>query len=526
MEPTFRLLRVRGIPVGAHWTWPVAFAVVAWTLARSVFPSAYPGLGTGAHLLMAVAATAPAVRVGGAPRAGPRGGRPPGGDAGRPGSPCGCWAGCPTWAGRPAPRARSCGWRPPGPAVSLVLAGALADGVGRGRAPRLAGGRARRPRVRGPPQPGGGRLQPDPGPAPRRRADPAGVAVAPPGRPAGRHPLGRPGRARPSASPWWSSASSNLWAGARLLGVGLVVLGGFLRAGGVVRAGRRPHPPPTSSGLTAADVMASDPGVVLNDTPVARLVEHPPTPERTGYPVLGGGRLLGVVVLASARRVRPRRAGRPPGGGRHDAPRRHPHGRRRRSRPRRRSTGSTAATPPGRWSWSTTVASSASSTRTTSPAPSTAPRRARRPAPPAPGRAAEAGPCGRAGEGRRRGHRVAGTGSGLAAGGGGVPRHRGRAVPAAYVVVAPGPVVDVTGDVSVAGVADHPAARPLPGPERRAPAHERPRGPRRRGPGRPPARARGRGRGRPCEPTTRRCPGRPGSWPRRPPPAPRACRRR
>ncbi len=57
VKPTLRLLRLRGIPVDAHWTWPVAFAVVAWTLAASVFPSAYPGVGGLGHGLMAIVAT-------------------------------------------------------------------------------------------------------------------------------------------------------------------------------------------------------------------------------------------------------------------------------------------------------------------------------------------------------------------------------------------------------------------------------------------------------------------------------------
>ncbi len=102
----------------------------------------------------------------------------------------------------------------------------------------------------------------------------------------------------------------NLWAGVGVMGVWLVVLGGFLlRASSSEQAdaGTRHG----LEGLTAGDVMASDPGVVLDDTPVARLLDHPPTPERSGYPVLGGGRLLGVVALASARSVPSReRAGR------------------------------------------------------------------------------------------------------------------------------------------------------------------------------------------------------------------------
>ena len=86
------------------------------------------------------------------------------------------------------------------------------------------------------------------------------------------------------------------------MGVWMVLLGGFLlrAASSELDEARTRH---RLTGLTASDVMASDPGVVLHDTPVARLVDNPPAPERTGYPVLGGGRLMGVVVLAHARRV-------------------------------------------------------------------------------------------------------------------------------------------------------------------------------------------------------------------------------
>ncbi len=94
----------------------------------------------------------------------------------------------------------------------------------------------------------------------------------------------------------------DLWAGSPLLGLWLVVLGAFLlRAASSELADARTRD--RLDGLTAADVMASDPGVVLNDTPVARLVDHPPAPVRSGYPVIGGGRLLGVVVLDHARQV-------------------------------------------------------------------------------------------------------------------------------------------------------------------------------------------------------------------------------
>lgn len=54
LAPSFTLLKVRGIRIGAHWSWLVVFGLVSWSLARSVFPFAYPGLGGTAYLVMAV----------------------------------------------------------------------------------------------------------------------------------------------------------------------------------------------------------------------------------------------------------------------------------------------------------------------------------------------------------------------------------------------------------------------------------------------------------------------------------------
>lgn len=51
------LFRVRGVPVKVGWSWLVIFLLVLWSLATSFFPATYPGLGTGAYLLMAAAAT-------------------------------------------------------------------------------------------------------------------------------------------------------------------------------------------------------------------------------------------------------------------------------------------------------------------------------------------------------------------------------------------------------------------------------------------------------------------------------------
>ncbi len=300
MKPTFRLLRLRGIPVGAHWTWPVAFAIVAWTLARSVFPSAYPGVGGAGNLVMAVTATgllflAVVLHELAHALVARREGMPVHGIT--------LWllGGVSDVGGRARSPGQELRVAASGPVVSLVLAAALAGlaawGEGRGwpesvhgvveyvarlnvvvaafnliPALPLDGGRILRAWL--------WRRQRDLLAATRsgaRAGQAFGLTLVVVG-------------------------VLDLWAGAGLVGLWLVILGAFLlrAASSELADARTRH---RLDGLTAADVMASDPGVVLNDTPVARLVAHPPAPERTGYPVLGGGRLLGVVVLAHARQV-------------------------------------------------------------------------------------------------------------------------------------------------------------------------------------------------------------------------------
>lgn len=56
MESTFRLLRVRGIPIGAHWSWLLVFAIVVWSLVQALFPATYPGLNGSSYLVMGAAA--------------------------------------------------------------------------------------------------------------------------------------------------------------------------------------------------------------------------------------------------------------------------------------------------------------------------------------------------------------------------------------------------------------------------------------------------------------------------------------
>ena len=56
LDSTFTFLRVRGIPIGAHWTWLLIAALVTWSLGARLFPSAYPDLSSTAHWVMAAVA--------------------------------------------------------------------------------------------------------------------------------------------------------------------------------------------------------------------------------------------------------------------------------------------------------------------------------------------------------------------------------------------------------------------------------------------------------------------------------------
>ena len=58
LHSTITLGRVRGIALGIHWTWLIVFALIAWSLAASVFPDAEPGLSDGEYWALGVGATA------------------------------------------------------------------------------------------------------------------------------------------------------------------------------------------------------------------------------------------------------------------------------------------------------------------------------------------------------------------------------------------------------------------------------------------------------------------------------------
>jgi len=58
MGSSFRIIKVRGISIGAHWSWLLVFGLVSWSLSSELFPRAYPELGQRSYLVMGIAAAA------------------------------------------------------------------------------------------------------------------------------------------------------------------------------------------------------------------------------------------------------------------------------------------------------------------------------------------------------------------------------------------------------------------------------------------------------------------------------------
>jgi Zn-dependent protease len=56
VRDSFTIGRIAGISVGVNWSWLIVFALIAWTLATSIFPSTNPGLGDGSYVAMALIA--------------------------------------------------------------------------------------------------------------------------------------------------------------------------------------------------------------------------------------------------------------------------------------------------------------------------------------------------------------------------------------------------------------------------------------------------------------------------------------
>src|SRR5688500_7058617 len=56
MESSFRLIRIRGIDIGANWSWLLIFAVLVYSLSTRLFPSASPGLPASTYWVMGAVA--------------------------------------------------------------------------------------------------------------------------------------------------------------------------------------------------------------------------------------------------------------------------------------------------------------------------------------------------------------------------------------------------------------------------------------------------------------------------------------
>lgn len=56
MQNSFRLLKIKGISIEAHWSWLLIFGLVIYSLASSLFPATYPGLSVNTYWSIAVIA--------------------------------------------------------------------------------------------------------------------------------------------------------------------------------------------------------------------------------------------------------------------------------------------------------------------------------------------------------------------------------------------------------------------------------------------------------------------------------------
>ena len=54
---SFPIARIKGIEIGAHWSWLLVFALIIWSLSAGVFPTTNPGLSDAAYFFMALAAS-------------------------------------------------------------------------------------------------------------------------------------------------------------------------------------------------------------------------------------------------------------------------------------------------------------------------------------------------------------------------------------------------------------------------------------------------------------------------------------
>jgi Zn-dependent protease/CBS domain-containing protein len=56
VESSFTIARIRGIPIGVHYTWAIAVVMITWSLAASYFPSSYQGWSSQTYWLVGAAA--------------------------------------------------------------------------------------------------------------------------------------------------------------------------------------------------------------------------------------------------------------------------------------------------------------------------------------------------------------------------------------------------------------------------------------------------------------------------------------
>lgn len=54
MDSSFTFLRVRGIAIGAHWSWVLVAGFVAWSLGSQVYPRTHPGLDDRSYVVMGI----------------------------------------------------------------------------------------------------------------------------------------------------------------------------------------------------------------------------------------------------------------------------------------------------------------------------------------------------------------------------------------------------------------------------------------------------------------------------------------
>ncbi|MGQ0678810.1 MAG: hypothetical protein ACT4OM_03995 [Actinomycetota bacterium] len=54
MDSSFTFLRVRGIAIGAHWSWVLVAAFIAWSLGSQIYPRTHPGLDDRSYIAMGI----------------------------------------------------------------------------------------------------------------------------------------------------------------------------------------------------------------------------------------------------------------------------------------------------------------------------------------------------------------------------------------------------------------------------------------------------------------------------------------